>query len=281
MSKIRPQEQIYKIVDTETGFNIYTGRSKNPIKRGKRHAAGSWWKPTYLLNPYRTIVRDDLTDKEYGVYCAVIEHMEICRNRTWIDQGGRNKMSPIRQVLWGPEERTEVGRLGGLVSTGGFATNETTEGRKGNGGRVTGPINVLRANDFIRSLTKEQRKSITSKAGTASFNKKAGVHGRTKEQMTKDGQKAAIVNMRNKTSIFSPDYDRRKGGSVSGPRNAESGHMARIQKEYNHSRWHVQTYAGPIEDCFLCNMSRSDKKKASREREYAKRRTKRASSKKS
>jgi hypothetical protein len=109
------EEQIYRIVDTATSKTLMTGRTNNPKRRAKEYARYDWWQPTFELVPYRVIARNGYNDEEYGMYAAAVEHMEICRNQTWFNQGGRNKMSPICQMTWGPDARAEVCKIGGII----------------------------------------------------------------------------------------------------------------------------------------------------------------------
>lgn len=147
-------QHIYKIFNLFTGCAEKVGITSNAKRRLNQYKREPWWKKdVHQLIVYRTIERHNLTEEDYGVYAAAVEHMEICRNKTWDTQGGRNIISPFLQRLGGPELCREFAYSGGIIGgrrtaaipghmaemgrIGGSATKETTEGRKGNCGKAT------------------------------------------------------------------------------------------------------------------------------------------------
>jgi hypothetical protein len=214
------EEQIYKIVDTQTGEAIMTGRTNDPERRAREYRLYDWWRPEYKLEPYRIIARHGMNDEDYGMYAAAVEHMEICRNRTWDVQGGRNKMSPLVQRLWGPEAIKEVSRMGGLV--GGIL-----------GGRIQGRRNAQNgqlASIAIKGAYAAGR--IAKVTGQASaLGRKAVESGQlaaitTYESRSKGGKTQGVIQGRK--NVDSGHIH--KLGRIQGRKNAESGRMAEIGK---------------------------------------------------
>ena len=105
--------KIYRILN-DTGKAVITGQTINPTKRLCQYRRKLWWSPEFRMDVYRELLQENTSDHEYGLRAACVEHMEICRNRTWDAQGGKNQFSPIAQYVGGPSFRAQVCSLGGI-----------------------------------------------------------------------------------------------------------------------------------------------------------------------
>lgn len=243
------EEQIYKIVD-QTGAAIMTGRTNNPARRAKEYARYKWWKSEYKLEPYRTVARNGMSDEDYGMYAAAVEHMEICRNRTWDVQGGRNRMSPVCQMVWGPEARREVARMGGSI--GGI-----TAGRK-----------AVESGHLASLRTPEHQGAAAKCAGRKALESGQLASVRSIEHSAKGGRKSGQISIANghlKRIVALPQTIAAK--KKLGRLRTENGFMERMRnlpqsKEAqrrgarisSHKNWHVRrAIANP--DCELCKTS--------------------------
>jgi hypothetical protein len=221
-------EEIYKIVDTTTNAVLMTGRSRVPKKRATQYRRYDWWKPEYQLVPYRVIARREMNDGEYGMYAAAVEHMEICRNKTWDVQGGRNKMSPLVQQLWGPEFRREYARIGGLIQ-GPIAGQKSIEnGHIQRLGRIYGPIQGPKNRDsgLANRLGKTYgaiNGAIAAKSGQLELARQSP---KTKTAQREVGRKCLESGQLDRIRQ-SPKA--KEAQSKSGRRNVESGHLASIR----------------------------------------------------
>ncbi len=207
----------------------------------------------HRLVVYRTIERCDLSDEGFGLYAAAVEHMEICRNKTWDTQGGRNVVSPLLQRLGGPDLWKQIARSGGLLGgkataaipgqmgkmgrTGGSATKETTEGRKGNCGRGTNETTQGRKSNGGLIGGHLSGGSITGKIRMSLLGK-TGAGGR------KGGPIAGRIAV--------------DSGQLSRARNLfhnliKSGQIRIDNRAANHVRWHVSRDVVK-EGCELCEL---------------------------
>ena len=73
-------------------------------------------------------------------------------------------------------------------------------------------------NEKILNFSPEKRKEIGRLTGLKTFKTKTGVHGRTPEQMSKDGKKAGTISYYAENGLGKSDLSRagKKGGKIGG-----------------------------------------------------------------
>jgi len=138
-----------------------------------------------------------------------LETIWMFRFHTWHGyEGGMNKVIPGGQF--------------GCALIGGFATNATTSGRKGNGGR-------------------------TGAGARASLEKGVGIHGRSVKQKAQDASKGGRLggakNVKTGHILRIQKSGAVLGGRVAGRLTAEKGtgcHRPELQILGRHNRWHVK-----------------------------------------
>jgi hypothetical protein len=126
----------------------------------------------------------------------------------------------------------------GAALIGGFATNATTNGRKGNGGR-------------------------TGAGARACFEKGVGIHGRSLKQRAEDASKGGkvggAINVRSGHLSRIQKSAAPLGGRVAGRLTAERGtgcHRPELQNLGRHNRWHVNRNVVKT-DCGLCQLAQA------------------------
>jgi hypothetical protein len=134
------------------------GSTVRTLKQRRSNRYIARFGPTVELRLIREVPRHEgYSDQDYNFRLKAAEAMDIVRKKTWVEDGGLNKMSPLVQASGSPMLEAERGRLGGIaggrngglisgrksVENGHLASLRTPEhqreaGRRG--GRVGGPI---------------------------------------------------------------------------------------------------------------------------------------------
>ena len=72
--------------------------------------------PAVELRLIREVPRpESYSEMDYNFYLKACEAMDIARKKTYIEDGGLNKISPLIQALGHPMLDSEMARLGGLA----------------------------------------------------------------------------------------------------------------------------------------------------------------------
>ena len=244
---------------TEVGKFLYVGQGKKRDKdhRSGRSSFGRRFKRDFpgveLPQPIREVV-----EVENQLELNELETIWMFQYHTWRDyESGMNITLPGSQdyknasklalLSTTPMQRRERSRLAGLKAVktgqffrichlGGLATNDSTNGRKGNGGRISGRISAESGN-----LAKARLK-ITPEM--ASANGRRQVENGTLARICVAGGQASIASLISKN----PDHQR-KAGRAAAVVNIASGQLERIRNlpktkaarlQFNHNRWHVK-----------------------------------------
>jgi hypothetical protein len=203
--------------------------------------------PTVELRLIREIPRhENEDDVAYNFHLKASEALDIARKKTYIKDGGLNKISPLIQAIGGTMLETERGKIGGL--------SQPREAKVRGGrtqGYIQGPKNV--ESGQIRALG---RKNVETgrlrKICTFEVQSKGGkIGGRI---AVKTGQLKRVCT----SEVCS------KGGRIQGRKNVESGQAQKLGSKYGpknaengqiqplaHIRWHVKR--GVLNpDCSFC-----------------------------
>jgi hypothetical protein len=198
---------------------------------GYRHQYDWFDDRTHALIPLRTV---DHADADFlQILLKSVENCEIARQKTWEEQGGRNRMSPLVQWLNHDFIESEIGKIGGKVTAaipGHMSRAGKIGGKKGGviGGRINGNLSVR--NGRLASMRTPEHQAA---AGRRSIE----IHGcpATRENCI-------------------------QGGRISGKRAFETGQLASITTAETrakgaeaacHIRWHIKrnTFS---KSCRLC-----------------------------
>lgn len=132
--------RVYHVVDKTTGEVVKVGSTIRSLKqrfngKGYRHRYKN-----HFLREVKSFVSSDFDWYERGNalspfmwHLVASEHLEILKQKTFRSGPLSNQVSPLDQKYFGFDSQV-AGRVGGKIS--GLFTNEMTDGRKGNGGRL-------------------------------------------------------------------------------------------------------------------------------------------------
>lgn len=205
------------------GSTVKTLEQRRKNKYPKRFGS------TVELRLIREIPRPEgYLDFDYNFYLKACEAMDIARKKTYVEDGGLNRISPLIQALGHPMLEREMGRIGGRtaarknIESGQVAKIATYESRAKGGRTGSRKHNELYGNP----ATSEGR----AKAGRTNIES-----GQVLKLGYKQGRK-------NAESGYIQAL-----GHKQGCKNAKNGHLARIR----HIRWHVNRNLNNP-NCELC-----------------------------
>jgi hypothetical protein len=104
--------------------------------------------PSVELRLIREVPRPEgYSDLDYNFRLKAAEAMDIVRKKTYIENGGLNKVSPLLQAFGHPMLEAEIGKIGGRVQgrrnvESGHLASITTLENSAKGGRIGGPISI-------------------------------------------------------------------------------------------------------------------------------------------
>ena len=104
---------VYAVKNVD-GKTVKIGSTAGQLKVRTRAYRKEHWFQGHSLVPIRMVEHDDANF--FIWYLRAVETIEIARNRTWIEQGGRNLVCPLRQQCANLERFKEICRAGGLAS---------------------------------------------------------------------------------------------------------------------------------------------------------------------
>jgi len=137
---------------------------------------------------------EDYSDSDYNFYLKACEALDIARKKTYTEDGGLNRISPLIQALGHPTLEREMGRIG----------NRKGKARGGKiGGRIGGRI-VSLMSGHMQKANRLQPQEAKSRGGIT------------------QGYK----NKSNKLGFFAPGMTS-KGGRIGGPIGARVGNCKR------------------------------------------------------
>jgi hypothetical protein len=130
-------------------------------------------------------------DINYNFHLKAAEALDIARKKTYVEDGGLNKLSPLIQAMGHPMLEAEMGKIGGRI-----------------GGRIGGPI-------AIRKISRDAKVRGGRKSGL--------IQGRRNAE---SGHMRALG-----LSGIGARIGGKISGPVLGRKNVESGHLAYISKK--------------------------------------------------
>jgi len=177
---------VYGVLNSETDRIEKVGSTIKSLRQrtaGYRHHE-DWFSENHTLIPLRIVEHEDT--EFFPVLLKSVENMEIVRNRTWKEDGGRNILSPLLQWLNHPSMETEIARYGGQrsVEVGSYKFTRDDQKRgnaalsyeeRARGGRKQGLKNCLLPGR-MSFLGKLADSSAKSKAGKSRRDKLTSLH---------------------------------------------------------------------------------------------------------
>ncbi len=187
--------------------------------------------PGVELRLIREISRPaEYSDSDFNFYLKACEAMDIARRKTYVDDGGLNKISPLIQALGHPMLEAEMGKLGSSLG-----------GRLGGRKNVeSGHIQALARKMVESGRLAEIRNSPRTKEAQRKAGRKAVESGQlaracTFEVRSKSGRKAVETGQLTKVRKKLSYEDRIRGGR----KNVESGQLAKIRDKGRCQRWNI------------------------------------------
>lgn len=228
---------IYGVRNLDTGKIEKVGSTVQSLvarARGYRQDYPWFREGNYELRVLRHVEHED--DPTFFVYLLrATEGLEIGRRQTWIDQGGRNVLSPATQFLSSLERQQEVSVACGLanVANGHLARISKKGGvasaARGHLQRWTQEFGAANQRQMqtegkgLYGLTAEERRAIAQE----NIRRGVGIYSPNYDRAAV-GRRAA----NNKTGIHAVDFDRIKSGQKGGQVNVETGHIRALGKRY-------------------------------------------------
>ena len=181
----------------------------------QRRAAGyvKRFGPTVELRLIREVPRHESEDDaSYNFHLKAAEALDIARKKTYIKDGGLNKISPLIQAIGHPMLEVEMGRIGGYI--GGKRSHECHPEMAANNGKKYGSKGGKQTHRLHPELASENG----NKGGRANAIRGTGVCGRSSVKMSLDGAKAGLIGIRRMRELHPGlvNLSGRKGGRIGG-----------------------------------------------------------------
>ena len=264
---------------TDVGRWLYTGQTIDSITRDRHHRFGhtSFGRRFKSTFPNVELPQPEVIELEVSTFLDANEEetISIFKNRTWHGQGGMNLTLPgsidyvNNGILGGRTSAQLLGHHSRAGKIGGRATAATTNGRKANGGFISGRL-AAECGRLVAIAAKGGRanqkkygcrltKNDCSKGsfltglsnGRAAFENKTGIHA--PEFSHSDAGKKSVAS---KKGIHAVGFDKAIGGRLAAKTNIASGQFARIaaigRQTALHKRWHVNRDK-PNPSCVSCS----------------------------
>lgn len=218
---------VYKAVDKKTNEIVKIGSTA----KGLKFRSGDKYYENCVLIPIRT---DEYEDSDFGTLCLrVRELLEISKNHTWYDEGGKNIANPVGvwiSHLDDFEMRSYAGKKGGTKTFQLYGNPGTKEGCT-KAGTAGGKKNVETgwASELGKRYGAARGKIEVENGHLASL--------RTKEHQSAAGKKGGLARQEVK------DGWAEKMGRVYGPANGKNIPMEARKRGSAlaiHNRWHVK-----------------------------------------
>jgi len=209
------------------GKLVKVGSTTHTLEWRRKHGYTKQFGPAVELHLIREVPRPvGYSDRDYDFYLKACEAFDIVQKKTYQEDGGLNKISPLIQALGGPMLEAEMGRIGGrirgpqAVKSGQFTRLRTPE-HQSNAGRAAGRKNI--ESGHIQRLG---RKNVET--------------GHLREICTPEVcARGGRIGGHNQ-----PREAKARGGHAQGCKNVKSGHLAKICTSKNRvkglcQRWNI------------------------------------------